>query len=854
MTLAPGTRLGPYEIVGQIGAGGMGEVWKARDPKLDRFVAIKVLPPDFAADADRLRRFQQEARALGALSHPNLVQVFEAGEHEGAPYLVMELLEGETLREKLGGRPLTPKRAAEIAREAALGLSAAHEKGILHRDLKPENLFLTRDGRVKILDFGLAKFNPTSRIGQESATRAFLSEPGTVVGTTGYMSPEQVRGEAVDARSDLFSLGVILWEMVTGARPFKGDSSVEVMHAILKEDPPELDPGLKVPPMLERVLHGCLAKDPEGRFHSAHDLAFALESLSSASGSSKRATASGAPTKHRAAWLWAALAAVAVGAAALFAYREGEKAERRAAGAVTFHQRSFQSQAIFQAAFMPDGETIVYSAALAGNIPELFVVRPEHPEPQPLGLPRTHLLSVSSKGELAVLTNATYLAQRLFSGTLARVSLGGTAPREILEGVRQAAWAPDGSELAIIRSVGGRDRLEFPIGKVLYEAPGYLSDLRISPGGDVIALFEHHRFWDDAGDVILLDRVGQRTVLTRGYSMLEGLVWSGEEVLFSATTANGFLDLYGVDRSGRLRIARKGTRGLTIHDVSRRGRWLVTEDTYASGISVKAPGSDTERDLSILDHPYLPSLSKDGRKVAISDQSTQAGPNYAVCIRDTEGGPVTRLGDGLVWDFSPDGKWVVADVDNASRLVLYPTGPGQPHRLPQGGLVGFSNAQWLQDGEHIQFAANEPGKPKRCYVQDLGGGSPQPVTPEGIRRGLISPEGRRILMEKRGEGWLIQELQGGKALPVPGLSPDDFVIRWGGDGQSVFVVLPTRLPLRFERVDLATGHRDLIREAAAPKQGDMLRTFWVSMTPDGNAYAYDTLRITSRLFVVEGAR
>ena len=857
MTLSPGTRLGPYEIVGQIGAGGMGEVWKARDPKLDRFVAIKVLPPDFATDADRLRRFQQEARVLASLSHPNIVQVFEAGEHEGAPYLVMELLEGEALRERLRGKVMPAKRAAELACEVAQGLAAAHEKGILHRDLKPENIFLTKDSRVKVLDFGLAKARAAStdsRVETAAFTAAF-SGPGQVVGTSGYMSPEQVRGETVDARSDLFSLGIVLWEMVTGAKPFKGDSSIEVMHAILKDDPPELDAALKVPPMLERVLHGCLAKSPEGRFHSAHDLAFALENISSSSGGNAPIKTPASSPGRRAAWLWAALAAsVVLGVASLYAYRAGGKAERRAAAAVTFHQRSFQAQTIFQAAFMPDGETIVYSAALEGNVPELFVVRPEHPEPEPLGLPRTHMLSVSTKGELAVLTNATYLAQRLFSGTLAKVSLGGTAPREILEGVRQADWAPDGSGLAIIHSVGGRDRLEYPIGKVLYEAPGYLSDLRISPRGDAIALFEHHRTWDDEGDVILVDLAGRRTVLTRGYMMLEGLAWSGEEVLFSASTASGFLDLYGVDRSGRLRVARRGAGGLTIHDVSPRGRWLVTEDTYINGISVKVPGSDRERDLSVLDHPYVPCLSRDGRKVTISDQSTQAGANYTVCLRNTEGGPVTRLGEGLAWDFSPDGKWVVADISKSSQLVLYPTGPGDLRRLPQGGLEGFSHVQWLPDGQGIQFTAHAPGKPKRCYMQDLGGGSPRPVTPEGVRRGLISPEGRRILWEKRGEGWLLQEIQGGQALPVSGLSPDDHVIRWGGDGHSVFVVRPTKLPLRFERVDLATGRRVMIREATLPNPGGVLRTYWASMTEDGQSYAYDFLRMTSRLFVVDGAK
>jgi serine/threonine protein kinase/tetratricopeptide (TPR) repeat protein len=289
MSLAPGTRVGPYEIVGWIGAGGMGEVFRAKDTKLGREVAIKMLPEGFGSDADRLKRFRQEARTLSALNHPNVLTIHDLGEHEGAPFLVTELLEGETLRQKLGGKPLGARKAAEIALQVAKGLAAAHEKGILHRDLKPENLFLTWDGRVKILDFGLAKLQEPA-IGSESETRTNLSDPGRVVGTVGYMSPEQVQGLPLDARSDLFSLGVVLWEMLTGKAPFHRTSALETQHAILKEDPPDPDETLKVPTVLMKILDTCLAKDPAARFHSAHDLAFGLESLSLLSVSDDPAT------------------------------------------------------------------------------------------------------------------------------------------------------------------------------------------------------------------------------------------------------------------------------------------------------------------------------------------------------------------------------------------------------------------------------------------------------------------------------------------------------------------------------------------------------------------------------------
>ncbi|MDE3032855.1 MAG: protein kinase [Acidobacteriota bacterium] len=277
MPLPAQTRLGPYRILAPLGAGGMGEVYRAQDAHLDREVALKVLPEAFARDPDRLRRFEHEARMLSALNHPNILAIHDLGNEGGAPYLVMELLEGETLRQRLQRQPLPGRRVVALALQVAAGLSAAHEKGILHRDLKPGNLFLCRDGRVKILDFGLAKVAGPS--GPEGDTRTGLSGAEETVGTPGYMSPEQVRGEPLDARSDLFSLGVVMWEMLSGQNPFQRDSAVETLHATLKEEPPDLDPGLRIPPDLARIVDTCLAKDPAARFHSAHDLAFALERL-----------------------------------------------------------------------------------------------------------------------------------------------------------------------------------------------------------------------------------------------------------------------------------------------------------------------------------------------------------------------------------------------------------------------------------------------------------------------------------------------------------------------------------------------------------------------------------------------
>ncbi len=272
MPLTTGERLGPYEIFGLIGKGGMGEVYRARDTRLDRTVAIKVLPAEFSAQEERLRRFEQEAQVLGALSHPNLLAIHDVGAQNGTHFLVSELLEGESLRQRLEEGALPVRKAMDLGVQIAKGLAAAHEKGIVHRDIKPDNIFLTRDGRAKILDFGLAKQSSTEGSGENATITAVATQPGMVLGTAGYMSPEQVRGKPADARSDIFSLGAILYEMVAGLRAFQRDSSVETMNAILKEDPPPISGN--IPPAIERVIRRCLEKAPEERFQSARDLSF----------------------------------------------------------------------------------------------------------------------------------------------------------------------------------------------------------------------------------------------------------------------------------------------------------------------------------------------------------------------------------------------------------------------------------------------------------------------------------------------------------------------------------------------------------------------------------------------------
>ena len=386
MPLSTGEKLGPYEILTALGAGGMGEVYRARDSRLERDVAIKVLPQSFAADPDRLRRFQQEARALATLNHPNIVVVYEIGEYRDSYYMVSELLEGETLRETLLGGALSQRRAIEYGSQIAEGLAAAHDKGVVHRDLKPENVFVTRDGRVKILDFGLAKLSradaPKPAEGA-TATVPVHAMPGMVLGTAGYMSPEQVRGKEVDARTDIFAFGAILYEVLSGRRAFKGESSIETMNAILKEDPPELEvEKLKLSPGLERIVRRCLEKEPSRRFQSARDVGFALEAISGTSSASAVKQQALAPGRPR--WLLAAALALLFIVALTAAYFIGRRSVP--ASSPSYQQLTFESGYAGPARFTRDGSTVVYSAAWNGGARQLYTQRSNSIQGNPLNL------------------------------------------------------------------------------------------------------------------------------------------------------------------------------------------------------------------------------------------------------------------------------------------------------------------------------------------------------------------------------------------------------------------------------------------------------------------------------------
>jgi Tol biopolymer transport system component len=771
---------------------------------------------------------------------------------------VTELLQGETLRAELAGGRFSTRKVVDYAVQIAHGLAAAHERGIVHRDLKPENLFVTKDGRVKILDFGLAKLTRQEEGSQATnlPTATAGTEPGVVMGTLGYMAPEQVRGRPADVRSDIFSFGAILYEMLSGKRAFHGDSTADTMSAILKEDPPDLSvTNQSVSPGLERIVRHCLEKSPERRFHSAHDLAFDLESLSTVSAPTGLSVS--AVRGRRPRWLLVAAGLALLVGVALASFFAGRGiSPSRGSRDVKSKLLTFRSLPIFRALFAPDGRTVVFSQASEGNRSELFTLAPDYPEPRPLGLPDAQLLSVSSKGELALLTHPRYLHQRLFTGTLARMPLGGGAPREVLEGVREADWSPDGETLAIIREVDGKDRLEYPIGKVLYATAGYVSDLRFSPRGDRIAFLEHPFRWDDRGGVAVVDLAGKKTRLADGYWGEEGLAWSpdGREVLFSTGVGYSNFDVRAVTLTGRNRVALPSSGGLTIFDVSREGRWLAAREDLKWRLMTMAPGAKAERDLSWLDGSLAVALSADGQSLLFTEYSGAFGTNYAVCTRKTDGSPVVRLGEGWAGDLSLDGRWALAVVPTSpDRLMLYPAGPGEPRRLESGDIREYSSARWFPDGKRVLVCGTEAKQTSRCYAQDVSGGKPRPVTPEGTRNGIVSPDGSLLLVQGKGDEYQLYPSAGGEPRPVSSLAPDDVVARWTADGRG-FLAFHWSVPARLERVDLTTGRRDLVHRLAPPDLAGVLRIQNVTVASDENVYAYSATLRRSDLFLIEGAR
>jgi len=862
MPIAPGTRLGPYEISAPLGAGGMGEVFRATDTRLGREVAIKVLPQHLSTNPEVRARFDREAKTISSLNHPHICTLFDVGREGDTDYLVMELIEGETLSQRLSRGPLPLDQVVAVGTQIANALTLAHRSGIVHRDLKPGNIMLTKSG-AKLMDFGLAR--PTGLAGggsdrsmatlTQSPTMAEpLTAQGTIVGTFQYMSPEQLEGKEADARSDIWALGCILYEMATGRHAFEGKSQASLIAAILEREPApiaELQP--MSPPGLDRLVRACLAKDPDDRIQTTHDVRLQLEWLGVEPAGGEATAVTPAPSRRiRPQPLLAALAAIVV--VAVLAFMAGR---RNAAPANDlpgdFHRRTYGTQSIFTARFMPDNRTVVMSAALHGSRTELFVIRPEYPEPQPLNRKDVHLLAVSSRGELLVLNHARFTgSHRLFTGTLARMPLEGSSPRELMDNVREADWGPDGETMAIIRDVGASDRLEYPVGTVLRESAGYLSDVRVSPDGNLVAFLEHPWRFDDRGSVRIVDRSGKSRELSRDYWGLEGMAWApdGKSLYFSGGKGGDLYNVYRVTLDGDAHMVSDNAGTMIIHDVSRDGTWVVSRDDQAERVFFRAAGSDRDVDLTWLDNMVNPFLTRDGKTLLFTDQSTEAGGNYGVAFRPTAGGPIVRLGEGGATAISPDGKSVLAIVPTTPpRLMAYPMGVGDMARLDRGQFESLSNAAWLPD-KKVLLCGNLPEGPIRAFVLDPATHEASPVGPDGLRGCVPSPSGETFIA-RQGTRWVTCPLaDASEGTPVPTLTSDDLFIRWNHDASAVFVFRLAEIPVRVDSVNLAAETRETVLTLGEGESAGRTGISAVRMADDLRTVVYEADQYSSVLFTV----
>ena len=865
MNLTPGTKLGPYEIVSLLGAGGMGEVYRARDSRLRRDVAIKVLPQALSLDVDRMRRFEQEALATAALNHPNILAVFDIGTSEGSPYVVSELLEGETLRERLRSGAIATRKTLDYAMQIAHGLAAAHEKGIIHRDLKPENLFVTKDGRVKILDFGLAKLtqvDPGSNNSMATVTHG-ATEAGMVLGTAGYMSPEQVRGMALDPRSDIFSFGAILYEMLSGKRAFHGDTPADTMSSILKEEPAELsETNRNVSPAMERIVHHCLEKNPESRFHSASDIAFDLEHLSGLSGSTARIAAAEAAAKPRGRLL-AGIAAGLVVAGAVYGLGWWQGKGSAGGPPVEYQQITFRTGSIGNARFTPDG-SMVYSASWEGGDNQLYMSRTDDPGSRELGIKDAELLSISKSGEMAIRLNTVGHGGYARSGTLARVPLSGGTPREVLENVQDADWSANGDSMAVVRYVPENNhwRLEYPAGKILIDSINWMSHPKISPDGKWIAFADHENpGGDDEGSVAVIGADGKEKErkLSSGWNSMQGILWSpaGDEVWFTSTNNGSAENPRAVTLSGNQRKITSVPGGMWLEDL-RNGTVLTVTNHVRHGIRGMAPGGKEEHELGWFGWSQLRDITRDGKKILFEEEGDGGGPNYTVFLRDTDGSPPARIGDGIAGAISPDGKWVITKPAKGGQLNLVPTGAGESRVLTHDA-VSYGGVKFFPDGKRLLATGIEAGHGGRDDVIDLSTGDSKPVTPEGVAGTQLSPDGRSIALRgpegKRGT-W---PLEGGEFHPIPGLDSGYGVIGWTPDGGSLYVV-PIRRgaqaakAVKVFRVNVQTGTMEPWKTFGEETGEGVSFISPPNLSSDGSAYAYLYGRVLSEAYVVTGLK
>jgi serine/threonine protein kinase len=848
-----GQLLGHYRVLEKIGSGGMGEVFRARDERLGRDVALKLIRPASNNNPDHLRRFEQEARAAAALNHPNILAIYDVGFEGTVPYIVSELLAGKNLRQRLEEGRLSVREAADYALQVAQGLTAAHERLIVHRDLKPENLFLTTDGRVKILDFGVAKLQTPAEDDRSIERMTTVTKHGAMVGTVAYMSPEQLRGKSVDHRSDIFSFGAILYEMLSGARAFRGETEVDTMTAVLREEPANTTlENAAVPPGYQDIIQHCLEKDPQNRFQSAKDLAFALQTLSASSPVRVSPSSKTKRIRNRALpWALAAVLAVAI---ALLATAQ---LLRTTAPPPSYRRLTFEAGTVYSARFANDGESILYSAAWNNQPLQLFSTVGNSLLAQQLNLRDANLLAVSRNNELAVVLRGTHNGQlETVGGMLARAPLAGGSPKELQADVRWADWDAQGN-LAVVNYVDGHSRLEYPIGKPLYQSAGWIGNIRFSPQGDRIAFMDHPALWDNRGAVCVVDLAGHVHTLTAEYESEQGVAWhpNGKEIWFTAGEKGTSLSLMAVSLSGKVRSVLSLPMGITLQDIASDGRVLVALNSKRLAMAFSTLGSKEDVELSWHDWNVAKGISPDGKSVLFEDASEAAGSGYAVALRKLDGSLPVRLGEGSAGGLSPDGKWAISvTTGQPPQVTLLPIGAGQPRSIDVSGLEHIQSgwARFLEDGQRIIANGNERGHATRCYVLDVAGGKPKAVMPEGTVCGPSSPDARFVVGVGPNSAVAIYPIGDGSPRSIPGLEAGFLPVQWSSDGSVLYGYHTGELPSKVYKVAINTGKQTMVEELRPAVPAGVVMVAPIVVNRSGTEFAYSYSEVLSVLYLISG--
>ena len=837
---APAVIAGRYDVERELGQGGMGRVFLAQDRKLGRKVAIKVLSGAHTADA--LQRFEQEARAAGSLNHPNILSVFDVGADESGPYIVSELLEGHTLRTRLAGKALPLRKALELSVQLAQGLSAAHEKGVIHRDLKLENLFISEDGRLKILDFGIAKLS------SDRGESRPITQTGTVMGTVGYMSPEQVRGDHADHRADLFSFGAILYELLAGRQAFAGHTTMETGSAILHDDPAPLPGG--VPEQLEAIVLRCLEKDPRDRFQSARDLAFQLESLRVTATGPRPAI--GSRSRRRA--LFATVGTLGLA----LAFALGFVVHRPAPPSVpSFRRLSTLEDEPFTGRFAPDGITVLYTALKPGK-GAVTSTRTDAPRSRPLGIESAFVSAISRQGEVALILRPLFFNHLgTGPGTLARMPSGGGAAREVLENVAQVDFLPDGS-LVLVRHAPDEPvwTVEFPAGSPVYKSPTFIGAMRASPDGQLLAFSDQPVPGDDRGFISVLDRKGHARRLSQEWFTLQGLAWApgGREIWFGAAL-DFSAALRAVTLEGKERLLARSSSQYRLLDVDPQGRALVRISDQEFALRCRAAGARIETDCSAGTQSMLATLSADGTRVLLFDQGPEEGGAYGTYLSPTDGSPGVRLGDGHAEQLSADGKWALVSLFDRSevRSLLYPTGVGEPKPLVFEPGVRVLRVVLFPDGKRLAVQAKVGDGAPKLYVRDLDHPALKVLGEQPGYLLAVSRDEQDLLLAD-GISIAMVPVGGGPVREVK-VAEDQHSGFAGEDLARGLLIYPHRVTdgvITVNRVPMDGGPRTVAHELRPPfLEGSVQH---LSFSLDGKAYAYSYVRAPSRLYLVEGLK